>query len=130
MGFKLFNHFWYSKQKFLVRRRKRMKWLLIYRLSSGHGPDLIAIYSTYHRLSSELPTWVDQCKDTYSWSTSSLSTIIILFGIFHIFSFLSSIFFFPLPTYFHLYFYCACWVSVCNWRAHDWPRNQILVSDR
>ena len=53
-----------------------IKWLLIYRLSSGQWPDLKAVHSTYHRLSDGLPTWVEQSKDTYSWSTSSFPTII------------------------------------------------------
>ena len=37
-----------------------MKWLLIYRFLSGQWPDLKAVYSTYHRLTHELPTWVDK----------------------------------------------------------------------
>ena len=38
----------------------------------GHWPDLKAVY----RLTSRLPTWVEQSMDTYSWSTSSFPTII------------------------------------------------------
>ena len=63
-------------QEFLVQLNEWMKWLLIYRLSSGQWPDLKAVYSTYHRLTDGLPTWVEQSKDTYSWSTSSFPTII------------------------------------------------------
>ena len=52
-----------------------MKWLLLYRLSSGKWPDLKAVHSTYHRLTDGLPTWVKQSKDTCSWSTFSFLTI-------------------------------------------------------
>ena len=46
-----------------------MKWLLIYCLSSSQWPDFKAVQNTYHRL----PTWIEQSKDTNSWSTSILS---------------------------------------------------------
>ena len=68
---------------------------------------------TFHISTNGLPTWVEQSKDTYSWSTSSFPTIIYS-ATFISFLTLSSIFFFPLPTYFHFHFYCACWVSVRN----------------
>ena len=54
-----------------------MRWLLIYRLSSGQWPDLKAVRSTYHTLTDGLPTWVEQSKDTCSWSTSSFPTSFI-----------------------------------------------------
>ena len=48
----------------------------VYRLSSGQWPDLEAVHSTYHRLTAGLPTWVEQSKDTCSWSNSSFPTIV------------------------------------------------------
>ena len=93
-----------------------MKWLLIYRLSSGQWPDLKSVHSTYHRLTDGLPTWVEQSKDTCSWSTSSFP-IIIYSGSIISFLFLSFIFFFPLPTYIHLHLFGACWLSVCDWHS-------------
>ena len=68
-----------------------MKRLLIYLLSSGHWPDLKAVYSTYHRLTDGLPTWIEQSND--SLSTSSFH-IIIYSGAFISFLSLSSIFLF------------------------------------
>ena len=71
-----------------------MKWLLIYRLSSGQWPDLKSVHSTctYHRLTYGLPTWVVQSKDTCSWSTSSFPPSFIqarafLFFLCHSYSF-------------------------------------------
>ena len=93
-----------------------MKWLLIYRLSSGQWPDLKAVHSTYHRLTDRLPTWVEQSKDTCSWSTSSFPTIIYSGSIISFLS-CSIIFVFPLPTYIHLHLYGACWLSVCDWHS-------------
>ena len=63
-----------------------MKWLLIYRLSSGQWPDLKAVHSTYQRLTDGLHTWVEQSKDTYSWSTSSFPSMIYS-GLNHLFYF-------------------------------------------
>ena len=51
--------------------------VFIYRLSSGQWPDLKAVHSTYHRLTDGLSTWVQQSKDTCSWSISSFNTIFI-----------------------------------------------------
>ena len=74
---------------------------------------LKVVHSTYHRPTSGLPTWLEQSKDTYSWSTSSFPAIIYLDTYISFLS-LTSIFFLPLQTYCHLHIYCACWVSVCN----------------
>ena len=78
-----------------------MKWLglLIYRLSSGQWPDLKAVHSTYHRLTDGLPTWVEQSKDTCSWSTSSFPTFIYSGSIISFLS-LSIIFIFLCPHIF------------------------------
>ena len=75
-----------NKNKHSILNDEWMKWLLIYRLSSGQWPDLKAVHSTYHRLTDGLPTWVEQSKDTCSWSSSSFPTIIYS-GLNHFFSF-------------------------------------------
>ena len=79
--------------------------------------DLISKWFTVHTtdLTDVLPTWIEQSKYTYSWSTSSFP-IIIYSGTIISFLSLSFIFFFPLPIYMHmhLHLYGACWLSVCD----------------
>ena len=102
----IFTRHWMERNKCIHKYHSAcmnewMKWILIYRLSSGKWPDLKAVHSTYHRLTDGLPIWVEQSKDTYSWSSSSFLTIIYL-GFNHFF-------------FFHLH--NACWLSVCDWHS-------------
>ena len=46
-----------------------------YHLLSGHWPDFKTIYSTYHRLTNGLPTWVEQSKDIHGQRLFQLSFI-------------------------------------------------------
>ena len=73
--------------------------------------DLKAVHSTYHRLTDGLPTWVEQSKDTCSWST--FPTIIYL-GLNHFFSFLVNHIRF---SFAHIYSssFIRCMLVVCMW---------------
>ena len=56
---------WMNKSEWMNERMNEwMKWLLIYRLSSGQWLNLKVVYSTCLTLTSGLPTWVEQSKDT------------------------------------------------------------------
>ena len=57
-----------------------------YRLSTGQWPDLKAVYSIYHIITSGLPTWVEQSKDKICM-VKFLFYHHHLFGHYHIFSF-------------------------------------------
>ena len=87
-------------------------YLYIYHLSLGQWPDLKAIHSNTTDWWYRLPIWVERSKDTYLWSPSSFFTIIYS-GTIISFLPLSCIYSFFL----HLHFYCACWLSVCDWHS-------------
>ena len=114
-----------------------MKWLLIYRLSSGQWPNLKAVHSMlhiYHRLTDGLPTWVEQSKDTCLWSTSSFPTIIYL-GLNHFFSFFVIHILF---SFTHIYSssFIRCMLVVCMWvrtinkEIHTWYWTVSCIAPR
>ena len=76
-----------------------LSFFLIFYYLASYWPDLKAVYSTYHRLTSWLPTWVEQSKVTYSLSTSFFPTILYS-DTFISFLSLSSIFFFSIAHIF------------------------------